>query len=247
VGASGTGLALTPLSTALDPRNPTAAIGGDGRPFIGFRDLTGSDSAPVWTGPPNQALCPPRTILAPASSAPSAAANAAGDGIVAVANNTGLYYADYSADGLACDGSGGGGGGAGGGSPPAGPPSGPPAPPSNDAKPQAPKSLSDGKIEIAIVFPGPGSVVLKGIAKVDSADLARASAKKTIVVTQKSAKVTKAGKLTFKLAPTSQAAKVVRKKGKLSAKLAITFTPSGGSAATRTKTVTFRAPKKSRK
>lgn len=243
VGASGIGLALTALSTALDPRNPTATIGGDGRPFIAFEDLTGSNAALAWTGPPNQALCPPRTILAPTTSAPSAAANAAGDGIVAVANATGLYYADYSADTAGCGGSEPGGGGGGGPSPS------PPAPelPSNKATVKAPKSLPDGKVEVVVTVPGAGSLVLKGTAKVDSADLARASTKKTIVVTQKSAKATKAGKMTFKLAPSSKASKVVEKRGKLSAKLAITFTPSGGSAATTTKTVVFKAPKQSGK
>jgi hypothetical protein len=245
VGASGTGLALTPLGTAPERRHPTAAIGGDGRPFIGFQDLTGSKSALAWTASPSQALCPPRTILAPTASAPSAAANAAGDGIVAAANATGLYYADYSSDTAGCGGSEPGGGGGGPIPSQAGPPA--PEPLSNKVTVKAPKSLPDGKVEVVVAVPGAGSLGLKGTAKVDSADLARASAKKTIVVTQKSAKATKAGKLTFKLAPNSKAAKVVKKQGKLSAKLAITFTPSGGSAATTTKTVVFKAPKKSGK
>ena len=251
VGASGSGLALTPLSSALDPRNPAAAIGGDGRPFLAFEDLTGSNSALVWTGPPGQVLCPPLTLLSPTTSAPSAAANAAGAGIVAIANNTGLYYADYGADTADCNGGNGGGGGGGegggggggGGAPPS-PPS-PPAPPSNAIEIKAPKSLSDGKVEVAVSFPGAGAVVLKGTAKVAAADLARASAKKTIVVTQKSAKVAGSGKTVFKLAPTSKAAKLVKKKGKLAAQLAITFTPAGGSAATTTRPIVFKAAKKS--
>ncbi|HEX3239840.1 MAG TPA: hypothetical protein VHR18_06870 [Solirubrobacterales bacterium] len=40
---------------------------------------------------------------------------------------------------------------------------------------------------------------------------------------------------------------MLAKRGKLSAKLAIIFTPSGGSAATTTKTIFFKAPKKSGK
>jgi hypothetical protein len=205
-GAAGSPFGIGPL-VSKDLKRPGAAIGGDGRPFYVFEDPAGANSALVWTGPAGQALCPVRTLLTPTTSSVAVAANSEGDGIAAVGNNTGLYYADYSAGATNCDGSTGGGGGGGGNTPP---PAGPPAPPSNKAEPKTPKSLSDGKVEVAISFPGPGKVVLK-------------------------------------LAPNASATKVVKKKGKLSAKLTITFTPTGGSAASTTKTIVFKAPKKAGK
>jgi hypothetical protein len=241
-GVAGSPFGIGPLMSK-DLKLPGAAVGGDGRPFYVFEDPVGANSALAWTGPAGQALCPVRTLLAPTTSSVAVAANGGGDGIAAVGNNTGLYYADFLAAEPGC-GPGGGGGGDGG-NPPA--PPGPPTPPGNAITVKAPKSLSDGKVELAITFPGAGKVALKGTAKVDSSDLARAATTKTIVVTQKNATVKGAGKVIFKLAPNSSAKKVVKKKGKLSAKLAIVFTPSGGSARTETRTIVFKAPKRSGK
>ncbi len=247
--SAGSPFGIGPL-LSKDLKQPGAAIGGDGRPFYVFEDPAGANSALAWTGPAGQALCAVRTLLAPTTSSVAVAANGGGDGIAAVGNNTGLYYADFLAAEPGCEPGGGGGGGwrnqpGGEGNPPA--PPGPPAPPSHAITVKAPKSLTDGKVELAIAFPGPGKVVLKGTAKVASSDLARAAATKTIVVTQKNATVKGAGKVIFKLVPNSSAKKVIKKKGKLSAKLAIVFTPSSGGSATTIKTIVFKAPKKSGK
>ncbi len=250
-GGSGSPFGLAALSGISQPspqRPPSAAVAANGRAFAGLTDVSGTDRALFWTQAAGQSACLTHVLLSPAGEATAVAGDPSGNGIAVAGDGTGLYYSEYVEDGTPCGTGGGGtGGDNGGGGGGANPPVGPPAPPSNKVTSGAPKSLPDGKVEVTITVPGPGSIVLKGTAKVDSADLARVSAKKTIVVTQKSAKVTKAGKLTFKLAPSSKATKVVKKRGKLSATLAITFTPDGGSAATTTKTIVFKAPKKSGK
>lgn len=246
-GGSGGPFALTARSGIGQPspqRPPSAAVSANGRSFAGMTDVVGTDRALFWTQAVGHSACAVHVLLSPAGEATAVAADPSGNGIAVAGDGTGLYYSEYVEDGTPCGtgGGGGGNGGGGGGNPPAGPP----APPSNLATTAGPKSLRDGKVEVKITFPGPGKVVLKGTAKVDSDDLARTAALKTVVVTQKTASV-KAGKSIFKLAPNASAKKVIKKKGKLSAKLAITFTPSGGSAATTTKTVLFKAPKKSGK
>jgi hypothetical protein len=116
-------------------------------------------------------------------------------------------------------------------------------PPSNKITPGAAKALADGKVELALTFPGPGKVVFKATAKVNSSELARAAAKRAVVVSQLSAGVKKAGKATFKLAPNATAKKIVKAKGKLAAAVTIAFTPTGGSAGTAKKSIVFKSAK----
>jgi len=242
-GAGGSAFALETLSTSrLD--SSSVAVGDDGRSFFVFEDPL-AHTALAWVG--SAGVGAPRSILTATTSAPTVAANCHGDGLVAVGSNTGLYYAEYRGGEIGGCGSGeeegggeepggdtGGGGGSGGGGAPAPvavPAAFAPGPPSNALSVKAPKSLPGGSVEVVVSFPGSGKVALKG------------TTGKTVVTTRE-ATVKGAGKMTFKLSPNAAGSKLVKRKGRLSARLAVTFTPGGGSARTETRTIVFKAPTK---
>ncbi|HEY2052370.1 MAG TPA: hypothetical protein VGH14_00370 [Solirubrobacterales bacterium] len=100
-----------------------------------------------------------------------------------------------------------------------------PTPPSNSAKPGAVK-LSGSTASVTVTVPGAGKLV--------------ASGKGVVAVT---ANAKGAGPVQLKLKLTGTEKKTLAKKGKVTVKVTIVFTPTGGSAGTTTKTITFKAKK----
>jgi hypothetical protein len=138
--------------------------------------------------------------------------------------------------------------------PPAGSPP-PPAPPSNEFSFGPKVKFKNGGTQATIVVnvPGPGTVSAAQQGATASASAARASAsvtglkakgKKKALIVPTSVTATAAGpvKLTVKL--TGPAKKVLAKKRKLTVSVAITYTPTGGSAKTESKTLIFKKPAK---
>jgi hypothetical protein len=105
----------------------------------------------------------------------------------------------------------------------------------------APKN---GSVTITVDVPGPGALAATATAKVPASAAGR---KKRINVAGARAEPKTAGPVRLTLKPKKKAKKVLRAKGKLKAKLALTFTPSGGAPKTTTRAVTFKLTKKKKK
>lgn len=139
--------------------------------------------------------------------------------------------------------------------PPAGGPPAPPPPPSNEFSFGPKVKFKNGGTQATIVVnvPGPGTVSAAQQGATASAARALASAsavglkakgKKKAQIVPTSVTATAAGpvKLTVKL--TGPAKKVLAKKRKLTVSVAVTYTPTGGSAKTEDKTLVFKKPAK---
>jgi hypothetical protein len=102
-------------------------------------------------------------------------------------------------------------------------------------------SAADGTVTVSVDLPGPGR--LAGVATA-SVQVAR---KKKVTVARKSLTAAKAGRVRLKLSPTRKAKGILKKKGRLKASLKLTFTPTGGSPKSSTRSVTFKLKKKRKK
>jgi ABC-type phosphate transport system substrate-binding protein len=143
-------------------------------------------------------------------------------------------------------GAGGGGGGGGGGGTtttptPGGPstPSPPAAKPSNQfSVPKTAISSKTGNATVSVKLPGAGRLELLGNAK---------SGKKTIKVGRVVLTANRAGTFKLTLKPGKAAKELLRKKGKLKVSLKLTFTPTGGTAKSSTRSVTLKLAKPKKK
>lgn len=130
----------------------------------------------------------------------------------------------------------GGGGGGGGGDTGGGSVTPPVVPPSNKfSLPRKTISSKTGDATISVNIPGPGKVVLLGTAK---------AGKKQIKVGQVTLNANQGGTFSLKLKPSAAAKKVLQEKGQLKVSLKVTFTPTGGSQAASTSSVTLKLSKK---
>jgi hypothetical protein len=94
----------------------------------------------------------------------------------------------------------------------------------------------NGTAKLPVTVPGAGTL-----------QIADAKVKGKKRVKAKTVQVTAAGTFSLPIKPTNFARKALKKKGKLKLKVAVTFTPTGGSAATQTRKLTLKlavAPKK---
>ncbi|HEY6780874.1 MAG TPA: choice-of-anchor L domain-containing protein [Thermoleophilaceae bacterium] len=139
--------------------------------------------------------------------------------------------------------------------PPAPPaPPGPPPPPNNTfTVPGGSVTFRNGSATITIQVPGPGVVTAADSGAAGAARLATAAGKrkrtkkaKRALIKPTKATATKAGPVTLKLKPTKAGKKLLKKKHKLKVKLAITFTPTGGTPKTQVKTITIKVKQKKR-
>lgn len=96
-------------------------------------------------------------------------------------------------------------------------------------------SSKTGKATISLKLPGAGKVVLVGKAK---------NGKKSINVGKVTLDAAKAGTFNLTLTPSGAAKQVLKQKGSLKVTLAITFTPTGGSAKATNSAVTLKLKKK---
>jgi hypothetical protein len=91
---------------------------------------------------------------------------------------------------------------------------------------------------LRVMFPGPGIVEAKQAPRLGRAAVLSASKKPLLKSTR--VKVTKAGTVKLKLHLTAVATRALKKKHKLPIRVLITYTPTGGSPARKTVTVTLR-------
>ena len=118
----------------------------------------------------------------------------------------------------------------------------PPAPPSNAFTVGSKIVFKSGSTTITITVPGPGVLQVAPTAGGSRAAFAKARAakkKKPLIKTVK-LNVAKAGKVKVTLKPTAAGKKVLKKKGKITQKMRITFTPTGGTPKSSTKTITIK-------
>jgi hypothetical protein len=126
--------------------------------------------------------------------------------------------------------------------PPAGPP--PPPPPPNDITvPGGSVTFSNGSATITVQVPGPGTLSASQ-APAAGASRATIAAKKKKLIKPATKTVTKAGKVKLKIKPTKAGLKQLKKKRKLKVRLAITFTPVGGTPNTEVAKITIKLKKK---
>lgn len=89
-----------------------------------------------------------------------------------------------------------------------------------------------GSARLAVTVPGPGTLTIADVKTTKTRIKAKALA------------ATAAGRLNLPVKPTKSARQTLKNKGRLKLKVAVTFTPTGGSAATATRKLTLRlAPK----
>jgi hypothetical protein len=127
--------------------------------------------------------------------------------------------------------------------PPApGPPPPPPPPPNDISVPGGSVTFNNGTFTVPVTVPGPGTLSA-GQAPVATTSRAVAAATKKLVkrVTKT---VTQAGVVKLKMKLTKKGKKVLRKKGKVRVRLAITFTPTGGTPNTELTKITIKKKKR---
>jgi len=127
-------------------------------------------------------------------------------------------------------------------SPPANPPANPPAPPSNSFTVGSKIVFKSGQTVLSVTVPGPGILSVTPSAGGARAAQARAeiAKKKKPLVKSVRVNVKAAGVVKVTIKPTAAGKKVLKKKGKLKQKVRITFTPTGGTPKSTTKTITIK-------
>ena len=124
-----------------------------------------------------------------------------------------------------------------------------PAPPANDISvPGGSVTFKNGAATITIQVPGPGTVTAAQAAGATASRLATAAGKKKKQLVKPARKVAKkAGPVKLKLHLTKRGKRVLKQKHKLKVRLAISFTPTGGTTKTEIAKVTIKAKKKQHK
>jgi hypothetical protein len=118
----------------------------------------------------------------------------------------------------------------------------PPPAPSNAITIGSKIVFKSGATVLSVTVPGPGvlAVTPSGAGARAADRRAVAAKKKKPLVKSVRVNVTKAGVVKVTLKPTAAGKKVLKKKGKLTQKMSITFTPTGGTPNTKTKTITIK-------
>ena len=105
-------------------------------------------------------------------------------------------------------------------------------------------TFRNGSATVTVNVPGPGVVTAADASSAASSRRATAAAKKKkALIKPARAVATKAGPVKLKIKPTKAGKKVLRKKHKLKVRLAITFTPTGGSPRTEVSKLTIKVKK----
>lgn len=113
-------------------------------------------------------------------------------------------------------------------------------------------TFKNGSATITVQVPGPGTLTATDASAAAAARAARADAvgsasakkKKKALVKPATKVAKKAGPVKLKIKPTKRGKKILRKKHKLKVKLAITFTPTGGTPNTEVTKITIKQKKK---
>ena len=122
-----------------------------------------------------------------------------------------------------------------------GPP--PPPPPPNDISvPGGSVTFNNGTFTVPVTVPGPGTLTAGQAPAATTSRAIAAATKKLVKRVTKT--VTQAGVVKLKMKLTKKGKKVLRKKGKVKVRLAITFTPTGGTPNTEVARITIKKKKR---
>jgi hypothetical protein len=120
----------------------------------------------------------------------------------------------------------------------------PPAPPSNAFTVGSKIVFKSGKTVLSVTVPGPGTLQVApapaGARSAQARAVAAKKKKKPALIKSVKVNVKKAGVVKVTLKPTAAGKKVLKKKGKITQKMRITFTPTGGAANAKTKSITIK-------
>ena len=112
-------------------------------------------------------------------------------------------------------------------------------------------SGTTGVVSLALTLPGPGKLTVSGkstvpakFTKVVTTAAKKKKKAKKITYGKTTVSVSAAGKVTVNVKPSSAAKKALKKGAKLKVSFQVTYTPTGGTAKTATKTVTVKGKKK---
>ncbi len=103
-----------------------------------------------------------------------------------------------------------------------------------------PRATKNGNVAIGLELPGPGVVAGKAMAKLPTGALARTSKRTKVAVARGRLTARKSGKVKLVLRPGAAVRGFIDRQGKLRAKAKITYTPSGGTARSVKRPVTFK-------
>ena len=98
------------------------------------------------------------------------------------------------------------------------------------------RSSAKGTATLRVTLPGPGRLVVVATARAPK----KPRASKRFTVRRVTKTVAASGAVSVKLKPSRAAMRILRRKGRLKTSARITFTPTGGTARTRTKAVTLK-------
>jgi hypothetical protein len=130
--------------------------------------------------------------------------------------------------------------------PPAATPPPPPPPPSNVFTVGSSITFgANGTATMTVTVPGPGVLTAADGTGVKSTS-ARIAARRKPLIARTRVRATKAGPVKVRIRPSTAGKKVLRRKGRLKVKVALTFTPDGGSPKTTVRTVTLKLKKRRR-
>ena len=118
-----------------------------------------------------------------------------------------------------------------------------PPPPNDISVPGGSVTFSNGTFTVPVTVPGPGTL---SAGQAPAATTSRATAPRPTkkLVKRVTKTVTQAGVVKLKMKLTKKGKKVLRKKGKVKVRLAITFTPTGGTANTEVTKITIKKKKR---
>jgi hypothetical protein len=128
--------------------------------------------------------------------------------------------------------------------PPAPGPPPPPPPPNDFTVPGGSVTFGNGSATVTVNVPGPGVVTATDASSAAASRVATAAAKKKKPLIKPARAVAKkAGPVKLRIKPTKAGRKILRNKKKLKVRLAITFTPTGGSPRTEVSRLTIKVKK----
>jgi hypothetical protein len=128
--------------------------------------------------------------------------------------------------------------------PPAPGPPPPPPPPNDFTVPGGSVTFGNGSATVIVNVPGPGVVTATDASSAAASRVATAAAKKKKPLIKPARAVAKkAGPVKLRIKPTKAGKRILRNKKKLKVRLAITFTPTGGSPRTEVSKLTIKVKK----
>jgi hypothetical protein len=131
--------------------------------------------------------------------------------------------------------------------PPPGPPAPTPPPPNDFRVPGSAITFGNGTATVTIVVPGPGVVSASDASAGASAAQRRRRARRKALIQRTRVVAKQAGRVRLRIRPTRAGKAILRRRGKLRTRVKITYTPTGGTARTKTIRLTLKMKRKKRR